>query len=349
MEWQKRQIWSSLTPEDKFQRMIELSTLLPGGFQFVRMETFERFGQSMETGLFTYQDAQFLFVPGDDVMLGWDGPVSASAKGISASQSPDGSVLLERVREQFGVSDEEALEMVARQMSPVRQASVGAMLVERTFSSAGWFDYAISELDPEEDEELLEEIERFRSMSEQSLEMYQYARMERQNGEIHLQLFDGSETFEEWKDELIGSGFDLPTEEEWEYFYGAGARTLFPWGEEIEPSFQLKYFAGKMSASWSETDFPGYDLEQPNAFGLCFPGDPYLKEMVLTPDGIRGKGGDGGTYLHGGLGRELGYLPVATAFRDPHEHELDWPELLDCLVYRRIVRLSHDSNDIKSS
>lgn len=324
MDWQYRRIWNDLSSEIKQQRMIELEAALPKGFEFVRTEIFERFGQSSETGIFLYGGAEFLFVPGDDAVLGRDGD------SIDAEW-------LEMFGRSFDMSPEEAKTALGSQMSPVREAAVRPMLVERAFSSAGWFDYDPSKLDPEEDDDLIEELERFRQMPQQSLEIYQYARMERENGETRLQLFDDSETYEEWREELIREPFDLPTEDEWEYIYAAGARTLFPWGDRIEPSMRLKYFSGGEDSS---EDGPTlYDLEQPNVFGLRFPGDPYRKELVVTPSGVRGKGGDGGSSLHGGLGRELGYLPVAAAFRDPYEQELDWPELLDSLVYRRIVRL----------
>ncbi|OWR29970.1 hypothetical protein CDO73_12900 [Saccharibacillus sp. O23] len=323
MDWQHRRIWNDLSSEVKQQRMSELEATLPKGFEFVRTETFERFGQSSETGVFLYGGAEFLFVPGDEAGLGWDG------ESMDAER-------LEMFGRSFGMSPEETKTALRSQMSPVREVSIRPMLVERAFSSAGWFDYDPSKLDPEEDDDLLEELEHFRQMPQQSLEIYQFARMERVEGEIRLQLFDDSETYEEWREDLIADPFDLPTEDEWEYVYAAGARTLFPWGDRIEPSMRLKYFSGTTSSQ----DGPiVYDLEQPNVFGLRFSGDPYRKELVVTPSGVRGKGGDGGASLHGGLGRELGYLPVATAFRDPYEHELDWPELLDGVVYRRIVRL----------
>ena len=338
MDWRYRQVWNELDSEVKKQRMSDLEAVLPSGFKWVRTETFSRFGQSIETGVFRYKGAEFLFVPGDQTRLGWDGEREPNITNTTIQEQAADGDPLEAFARLFGKSWEEAKTALRTQMSPVREVLVGPMLVERTFSSAGWFDYDPSKLDPEEDDDLIEELERFRQMPQQSLEIYQFARMERENGEIRLQLFDDSETYEEWREDLIADPFDLPTEDEWEYFYGAGARTLFPWGDRIEPSLRLKYFSGGEGSA--EDGPPLYDLEQPNAFGLLFPGDPYRKELVVTEDGgVRGKGGDGGASLHGGLGRELGYLPVAAAFRDPYEQELDWPELLDCLVYRRIVRL----------
>jgi hypothetical protein len=83
-----------------------------------------------------------------------------------------------------------------------------------------------------------------------------------------------------------------------------------------------------------------YDLELPNAFGLYFLGDPYQCELTVSADGVvRGKGGDGGSAICGGLGVVLGYLPTATAYRDPYAGELEWPELIGYFHFRRIIRL----------
>ena len=314
-----RQAWSLLTTAKKNKKMAELGERLPAGFEWLRTETFERFGRTTETGVFAYRNREFVFVPGDTATVGWAGP----------DQDPAGEpTALSGIFEQrFGLSAAEADAHLKRLMSPLREVAIGPMLVERRTSSAGWYPFSIEELD-EEDTDILEEIERFRSMPEQSLEIHQYLRLERIGEEIRLELFDDSETFEEWTEGEIEDGFDLLTEDEWEALYGAGARTLFPWGDDIDDSMRLKHF-----------DRAPHELERPNGLGLCFPGDPYQKELVRTPGGYAGKGGDGGSHIHGGLGRFLGYLPVATAFRDPNEHELEWADLLDCLVYRRIVRL----------
>ncbi|MEK5032558.1 SUMF1/EgtB/PvdO family nonheme iron enzyme [Paenibacillus sp. FSL R7-0302] len=299
MEAWNRATWGQLTNEEKKHRMQEVIKQLPAGFIWLRLERFERYGQSIETGVFRYEDSEYVYVPGDTLTLG----------------RADAHMYAE--------------------MSPVREAVIGPVLVQRHPISAGWYEYAVEELDPEEDRDILEAIEEFRQGPHTSYEYSQYFRLERDGEQIVVFLFDDSESFEEWYESELPEGFTLPTEDEWEYLYSAGARTLFPWGEEIDESIRLRHVSGS-----AETGNSGpYPLELPNAFGLLFPGDPYKKELVLTPDGITGKGGDGGCNLHGGQGVALGYLPTATAFRDPYEAELDWPDLMDCLVYRRIVRL----------
>lgn len=318
MELWKRRDWERSTKAEQQQQRGKLFERLTAGFEWLRTETFERFGQTRDNEVFAYQGSEFVFVPGDIVTLGWTGIEESSVR----------QRLLAFFEQQFQGTTQEARTYLSKLMSPVREVAFGPLLVERRTVSAGWYPFSIDELDAEEDADVLEEIERFRPMPQQSFEIYQYLRLERIGEDIRLYLFDDSETFEEWSEAELESGFALLTEDEWEALYGAGASTLFPWGDDIDGSMRLKHFG------------PGpHELELPNSLGLCFPGDPYVKELVLTPDGYTGKGGDGGLNIHGGLGPLLGYLPTATAFRDPYEQELDWPELLDSLVYRRVVRL----------
>ncbi|CAM4046230.1 hypothetical protein [Saccharibacillus endophyticus] len=323
MESWKRGNWNSLTKEERRKQVNGLLEMLPAGFEWLRTETFERFGQTRDVEVFACKGREFVFVPGDTAIAGWTG-----IDKRSAGETPVRQRLLALFEKQFQGTSEEASAYLSKLMSPVREVTIRPLLVERQTTSAGWYPFSIDELDPEEDADVLEEIERFRGMPQHSLEIYQYLRLERHGEDVRLYLFDDSETFEEWSEVEIEAGFALPTEDEWEVLYGAGASTLFPWGDGIDESMRLKHFARGP-----------HELELPNSLGLCFPGDPYVKELVLTPGGYTGKGGDGGNNIHGGLGPLLGYLPTATAFRDPHEQELDWPDLLDCLVYRRIVRL----------
>lgn len=323
MELWRRRGWGQLTKEERQEQREEILKRLPSGFEWLRTEAFERFGQCRDNEVFAHKGSEFVFVPGDTVRVGWTG-----INELDAGETPMRKRLLMLFEQQLQATPEEAVTYLNKLMSPVREVTIEPMLVECRSTSAGWYPFSIADLDAEEDIDMLEEIERFHSMPQRSLEIYQYLRLERNGEDLQLELFDDSESFEEWSEAQLEAGFTLLNEDEWEALYSAGASTLFPWGDDLGESMRLKHFG------------PGpYELEQPNSLGLCFSGDPYLKELVLTSDGYTGKGGDGGSNIHGGLGPLLGYLPTATAFRDPYEQELDWPELLDGLVYRRVVRL----------
>lgn len=102
--------------------------------------------------------------------------------------------------------------------------------------------------------------------------------------------------------ELIGRGLRVPSADEWEHACGAGADTLFRWGNDC-PLDRIPY---------NDADGPQNQL---NAFGLRIAHDTY--SMELTREGTEIRGGDGGESVCGGYGFLLGWLPLATANRNP--------------------------------
>jgi hypothetical protein len=90
---------------------------------------------------------------------------------------------------------------------------------------------------------------------------------------------------------LATFGAALPSPDQWEYCRGAGASTLWAWGDTEEPA----------------PDWPG------TGFDLTFDLDPY--DYELTDDEAVLCGGDGGSAACGGVGRFLAALPQATAYR----------------------------------
>ncbi|MFC7533838.1 hypothetical protein [Actinoplanes sp. GCM10030250] len=99
---------------------------------------------------------------------------------------------------------------------------------------------------------------------------------------------------------LASRGLRPPAPDEWEYACGAGATTLFRWGDD--------YPEGEPYG-----DVPL--LKAPNLFGLVIGDDPYNSEFTTDPEVLCG--GDGGSALCGGSGDFLSWLSLATAFREP--------------------------------
>lgn len=94
--------------------------------------------------------------------------------------------------------------------------------------------------------------------------------------------------------ELERRGLRLPTPDEWEWACGAGATTLFRWGDEYPEGDPL--------------------VEEPNLFGLVIGDNPYNAELTTDPAVLCG--GDGGAALCGGYGPFLAWLALATAYRE---------------------------------
>ncbi|SNY55132.1 hypothetical protein [Paractinoplanes atraurantiacus] len=101
---------------------------------------------------------------------------------------------------------------------------------------------------------------------------------------------------------LAEAGQRLLTPDEWEYACGAGAPTLWRWGDtcplENDPSMVR-------GVQW-----------EPNAFGLEIGQDPYRDERTADPGVVCG--GDGGSMVCGGAGVFVSWLTLATSYRDEH-------------------------------
>lgn len=122
---------------------------------------------------------------------------------------------------------------------------------------------------------------------------------------------------------VTAGGFALPTEDEWEYLCGGGARTLFRWGNDLP---DLPYGYGDEAGT----------LQHPNRQGVRIAYDQFMTEAL--DDWAVAKGGDGGLSMHDGIGMLPMLLPLSTFFRSPSEgRDADLSGGYD--VFRRVLRL----------
>jgi hypothetical protein len=132
--------------------------------------------------------------------------------------------------------------------------------------------------------------------------------------------------------DLAGRGLRLLTPDEWEHACGAGAMTLFRWGDDCP------------------TDcYPTQRRDGPhrraNAFGLVIGHDPYRPECTADP--AVDCGGDWGRATCGGYGCFLGWVTLATAYRDRFydawpgsDHEVQtWADEPSQLFVRPVIEL----------
>ncbi|ANF95560.1 hypothetical protein [Paenibacillus bovis] len=332
-----RPMWNMMSEQEQQDVLYSLLPTLPEGFSLKQLQRFERYGQQFVTGIFVYKEKEFVFVPGDTVTLGWN---NGMGQMDAKTRENLGEALVEIER-----TLSEADELLNQQMSPVREAVIGPMLVERYPKSIGWLEVMPTDLNPEEDADIIEQLHSFEESRLNSYEVHEDYRLEREGDQIRIYLFNETEQFEDWSADHLHSHFAIPNEDEWEYLYGGGCRTLFPWGDSFDYTMNIRHFgnlddssSNKGSENSSKKQL--YHLELPNIFGLCFLGDPYQIELTVDNGHIRTKGGDGGAGICGGSGVILGYLPVATYYRNIYDDTLDWVDLIGYMHYRRIIRLS---------
>lgn len=103
---------------------------------------------------------------------------------------------------------------------------------------------------------------------------------------------------------LARRGLRMPSADEWEHACGAGAGTLFRWGDTC-PLDEAPY----------GTAGPAGPRGAANTFGLRIAYDAYGAELSAGTGAVHG--GDGGEAVCGGYGSLLAWLPLATAQRNP--------------------------------
>jgi hypothetical protein len=296
------------------------------GFTLREMKRFEAFGAVTNTAIFRYKDGRdFVFVPGDTVTLGWD--------GAGSDMNEETRMNITETLNEYDITDID--QFLRDSCTPVRTVSLPSMLVERDVNEIGWFDVSPDAPAIQANEELRGYLRKYLALANPGrYEWHKTLKLQYRGGGLHAQLYEGI-GYHRLLEKIRAAGFDLPSEDEWEYLCGGGARTLWRWGDSYDYTMSVPHFE-------IETSEKSRNSADPNQFGLVIAFDPYRYEAVSGGNAIL-KGGDGGGNICGGMGLALGFLPIATYYKgyDSTDDELHYLEDIggNYTSYRRILRL----------
>jgi hypothetical protein len=239
--------------------------------------------------LFDGAGSRFAFVPGGEVSVGYDAARFTGTPEQQASYAASAG--------EFGMSLS-IQEYIALVTSPARTAVVPPLLVSVTAIEAG-----LVPVPPDHPEiTRLFAGQQRHGPAPRKLEWHRRARvtLDRDWTVTGAWLLDVP-SYQQAVARLVEAGQRLLTPDEWEHACGAGATTLFRWGDASPPGI----------GPWSASAGPHREA---NAFGLEIGQDPYRAERTADPAVVCG--GDGGGMICGGAGWFLSWLTLATAYRD---------------------------------
>ncbi|MFH5803917.1 hypothetical protein [Alienimonas sp. DA493] len=316
--------WAALSAGEKAAFGRRLAAALPTGFAFADVARHELGDVAGETARFTGPGGRaWAFVPGGEARLGFD----ASTWTPTAAEAESWA----RTAEDFDLAPDPAAR-VAEVVTPVRTAVLPPLLVEAAATELGWEPADLG--DPDVQEALRSLDEARPGAREITAHRGDSAVRVRAGKDGALTAHRaGPLTPEGLSRTVRAEGFRFPTDDEWERLCGGGATTLWRWGDHV-PDDRYPTEVSPAEAAWQrEWALSGGTLERPaegfqsdwdlhrrpNALGLHIAEDPYQREVVEGSAGVvvGTRGGDGGCAICGGEGFLAGWLPLATAWREP--------------------------------
>ncbi|SEW53731.1 SUMF1/EgtB/PvdO family nonheme iron enzyme [Chitinophaga arvensicola] len=320
----QRKDWNALSEKEATAILTFLTETQLPEFSIRSFERFSKFNQHTFTVVLDYKGSEFVFVPGDTVTLG-------------LNEYPMTSANKEQLAALNGTTPTETDEWLQARLSPLRTVTIAPMIVERYAQETGYLPVSPDDGRLVSDKYFKQALN---DLLNSSREKYAYTvnnsfRLNKDGQDITAFLYQPA-TYDELVADVANNGFRLPTEDEWEYLCGGGSRTIFPWGNEIDPTKKYRHFAAD-----HHPDEPFF-LDTFNHFGIVIANNPYHYEITMDSEWFL-KAGDGGCNICGGSGLELGYLSAGTYYRDPYifDEEMNYKEEIagEYTYRRRLKRL----------
>ena len=124
----------------------------------------------------------------------------------------------------------------------LRVMAIGPMLVGRELEEINWEPVKMGDPRLTVHPDWLKEFRDFAGRYSSSLTLHQSARIERTEKGFQICIYNRTD-YDALLAMLENRGFSLPTADEWAYLCGGGCRTLFPWGDGLDYSMRLRWFA----------------------------------------------------------------------------------------------------------
>lgn len=279
--------WNVLTDEGAARLAQEIADRFQMRLLALRWHQYA--GRSHRVALFDRAGAVFALVPGGRSALGYDGARFRATPAQAADFA--------EAAEEYGLPD--LVEYLDGMTSPARSVELPAMLV------------AVEALEPCASDLDVDDPRVRAAVAKAGGRRSGGIRTQGPNGGVEVRFgADGQVSrartiaqvsYEDAIERVHQFDMRLSTPDEWEYACGAGADTLFRWGDDT-PDDGYPY------------DHQRGPHRDGNLWGLAIGQDPYRHEWTSTPTIVCG--GDGGGATCGGMGFFVGWVTLATAYRD---------------------------------
>ena len=317
-----------LSTDDKKQLLYKLAERY--NLELMCFEEFSAFEKSTYTAVYRSKEGiAFVFVPGDRLKLGINFDNKALYEIFNQENlaelayvfidddeedSSSEDFITEKIKEKL--ADEEILVQIKNYLDnhfskeETETCLIPPLLIQQDYSETCWTSISNDKL--RQNKEWQKMIEKAKKEDLSEITVYQSVCLYKKEDETWCGKLYEEMTFEKLLQDVMASGYSLPTKREWAYLAGKGCSSIFPWGNNIDFSMKLRHM------EWMENDEP-YPLEKENFFGLHIADNPYCREIAYDNGVFSYKGGDGGRNICGGLGTVWGYFPISPYFEDNSE------------------------------